>query len=503
MEKQYVCIDLKSFFASVECVDRGLDPLTTNLVVADISRTEKTICLAVTPSLKSYGISGRARLFEVISRVSEVNARRKMHAPYHTFIGSSYNDPEIRHNPALSLDYITATPRMSRYIEMSTKVYEVYMKYVSPDDIHIYSIDEVFIDLTPYLHRAKMTAREFTANMIRDVYTTTGITATAGIGTNLYLAKVAMDIVAKRAEPNRYGVRMAALNELSYREKLWSHKPITDFWRVGHGYAKKLEQHGLYTMGDIALCSLGDENEYYNEGLLYSLFGVNAELLIDHAWGYEPCTIADIKAYRPASHSIGSGQVLHTPHTYDKARIILHEMLDSLSLELVDKEYVTDQIVLTIGYESIDIQSSSYHGEITIDRYKRNIPRHAHGTVNLRFFTSSAKMISDATLNLYDKIIDRSLMIRRINISACNLISEREASVMPSQWKQIDIFSDPYQEEKQERKEKKALQREHSMQKTMIDLKKRYGKNIILKGMNFEEGATARDRNAQIGGHKA
>ena len=503
MEKQYVCIDLKSFYASVECVERGLDPLKTNLLVADPSRTEKTICLALTPPLKAYGLSGRSRLFEVVSRVKEINAERRAHAPGGHFSGKSCDDALLKSTPSLALDYITAPPRMALYMEFSTKIYEIYLKYVSPDDIHVYSIDEVFIDLSPYLRRAKMSAREFTSRMIRDVYDSTGITATAGIGTNLYLAKIAMDIEAKRTPPDRFGVRIAELDERSYKEKLWSHRPLTDFWRVGHGYAAKLEKQGILTMGDIALCSLGDVNSYYNEDLLYSLFGVGAKFLIDHAWGYEPCTISDIKGYRPASKSIGSGQVLHTPYGFGAARLILKEMTDALSLELVDKGYLTSQMVLTVGYDADNVKNGSYTGEITVDRYGRKIPKHAHGTANLGCRTSSSKLMTDGILALYDKIVDPSLLVRRINVTACALAKEHEPDPGRHTCEQLDIFADPREIEKKERKTRAKFAREKSMQKAIIEIKKRYGKNAVLRGINFEEGATARAWNAQIGGHRA
>ena len=351
MQKQYVAIDLKSFYASVECIERELDPMTTNLVVADASRTEKTICLAVSPSLKAFGVPGRPRLFEVVQKVGEVNALRQSRAPGRTLTGKSWDALQLQADPTLGVDYLVAPPRMAHYMEHSAKIYSIYLKYVAPEDIHVYSIDEVFMDVTPYLRNRGMTAREFTRMIIQDVVDTTGITATAGIGTNLYLCKVAMDIVAKHMEADEYGVRIAELDELSYRRLLWNHRPLTDFWRVGRGYVKRLEKVGLYTMGDVARCSLGRSDEFYNEELLYKLFGVNAELLIDHAWGWEPCTIAQIKAYRPQTNSLGSGQVLHCPYTSEKAKLVVREMTDMLVLDLVDKGLVTDQMVLTVGYD--------------------------------------------------------------------------------------------------------------------------------------------------------
>ena len=503
-QKQYVCIDLKSFYASVECIERGLDPMITNLVVADVSRTEKTICLAVTPSLKAHGISGRARLFEVIQQLKVVNAKRQQKAPGRKLIGSSWNDVELKQNPSLAVDYIAAPPQMAHYMEVSTKIYQVYLKYIAPEDIHVYSIDEVFIDLTSYLKPSGLTARQFTSMMIADVLKTTGITAAAGIGTNLYLAKIAMDIEAKHAEPDENGVRIAELDEMTYKQKLWSHRPLTDFWRVGHGYAKKLEENGLYTMGDIARCSLGKDGAYYNEDLLFKLFGVNAELLIDHAWGYEPCTIAEIKSYKPETNSIGSGQVLQCPYTFEKAKLVVKEMTDLLVLDLVDKNLVTDQMVLTIGYDVENLQGkSSYRGEVTTDHYGRKIPKHAHGTANLDRQTSSTKLIMDAVMELYDRIVNPDLLVRRINLTACKVVDESEAKQYSVAGEQLDIFTDYAELERKRTEEKAALEREKNMQKAVLELKKKYGKNIILKGMNLEEDATARERNAQIGGHKA
>lgn len=483
--RTYIAIDLKSFYASVECVERGLDPLTTNLVVADSSRTEKTICLAVSPSLKAYGISGRARLFEVIQKVTEVNR-------------------ECR-DPALEVTYITAPPRMQLYMDYSTRIYRIYLKYLAPEDIHVYSIDEVFMDVTDYLSLYHMTARELARTMIRDILFTTGITATCGIGTNLYLCKVAMDIVAKHVEPDKDGVRIAELDEYAYRRLLWSHTPLTDFWRVGRGYEKKLQAVGLYTMGDIARCSLGGPTDYYNEELLYQLFGVNAELLIDHAWGWEPTTIALIKSYRPESSSISSGQVLQSPYSYEKARLIVREMADLLALDLVDKGLVTDQIVLTIGYDRESLEGDrgkKYRGPVTTDPYGRKVPKHAHGSINLETYTSSTNRILKKSTELYEQIVDARLLVRRINITANHVVYE-DSRPEESGYGQMDLFTDYAALEAERRKEKEALAQEKKLQHAMLDIKKRFGKNAILKGMNLEEGATTTERNRQVGGHKA
>lgn len=502
----YLCIDLKSFYASVECIERGLDPMKTNLVVADASRTEKTICLAVSPALKTYGISGRARLFEVVQKVRMVNAERLLHAPARKFAGSSWDIHELSQKPELELDYMIAPPRMALYMEHSTRIYNIYLKYIAPEDIHVYSIDEVFIDLTQYLKTSGKTAREFAKQMIQDVLETTGITATAGIGTNMYLAKIAMDIVAKHIPADEDGVRIATLDEMSYRRQLWNHRPLTDFWRVGKGYTKKLEEHGLYTMGDIARCSVGKATDYYNEELLYRLFGVNAELLIDHAWGWEPCTIADVKAYKPSNNSIGSGQVLPYPYEYEKAKLVVHEMTDLLVLDLVDKGLVTDQIVLTVGYDienlTDPIRRKSYQGAVVTDTYGRKIPKHAHGTVNLNQMTSSTKVIIDAVMELYDRIVNKNLLIRRINMSANHVVAETDAEKR-NEPQQLDLFTDYELLEKQRELEAAEREREKRMQRAVLDIKKKFGKNAILKGMNLQEGATARDKNNQIGGHKA
>ena len=501
MQKTYIAIDLKSFYASVECVERGLDPLTTNLVVADKSRTEKTICLAVSPSLKAYGTGGRPRLFEVVQKVWEVNNQRKQLAPNHSFTGSSYDDIRLRSDPSLALDYIVAVPRMAFYMKYSTDIHKVYLEYFSSEDIHVYSIDEVFIDVTGYLATYKMTAHELTMTVIQKVLERTGITATAGIGTNMYLAKVAMDIVAKHIAPDKDGVRIAELDEMSYRRLLWEHTPITDFWRIGRGYAKRLAEKGMYTMGDIALCSLGSKTDLYNEELLFKMFGVNAELVIDHAWGCEPCTIADIKAYKPQNNSLGSGQVLHCPYDFDKARLIVKEMADSLALDLVGKRLVTNQIVLTINYDRESL-NGSYKGEVTTDYYGRRVPKHAHGAENLDEYTSSTKTIVDAAMKLYDRIVKSSLLVRRINITANHVINEDTVSDKP-EYEQLSLFDDPQKLEAEREAAEQKKHRERSMQRAIIGIKQKYGKNAVIKGMNLSEGATSMDRNAQIGGHKA
>ncbi|HIS07823.1 MAG TPA: DNA methylase [Candidatus Choladocola avistercoris] len=505
-EYAYISIDLKSFYASVECMERGLNPMTANLVVADQSRTEKTICLAVSPSLKAYGISGRARLFEVVEKVRQVNARRRALAPGRRLTGESSDDTELKKDPSLAVSYIVAPPRMSYYIEYSTRIYNVYLKYIAPEDMHVYSIDEVMIDASRYLGTYGITARELAVRIIRDIYHTTGITATAGIGSNLYLSKIAMDIVAKRSAPDRYGVRIAELDETSYRRLLWTHRPLTDFWRVGRGYARKLEENGLFTMGDIARCSLGSASDYYNEDLLYRLFGVNAELLIDHAWGYEPCTMADIKSYRPDTSSIVSGQVLQYPYTAEKARLVVREMADALALDLVEKGMVTGQLTLTVGYDIENLADPDtrrqYQGEVTVDRYGRRVPKHAHGTANLDRQTSSSLLITDAVAALYDRIINPRLLVRRISLSANRIVpasSVKEQEI----YEQLDLFTDYAALRKEQEEEKRILEREQKMQKAMLEIKKKYGKNAILKGISLEEGATARERNRQIGGHKA
>lgn len=500
-QRTYIAIDLKSFYASVECRERGLDPLDTNLVVADESRTDKTICLAVTPPLKSYGISGRGRLFEVKQRVREVNATRRRNAPGHKFAGSSSLLSELKKDPALELDFIIATPRMAYYIDYSTRIYEVYMKYVAPEDIVVYSIDEVFMDVTNYLSGYKLSPRELAMKIILDVFETTGITATAGIGTNLYLAKVAMDIVAKHMPADKNGVRIAELNEMSYRRTLWDHKPITDFWRVGNGYAKKLAAHGMFTMGDVARCSHNDED------FLYKLFGKNAELLIDHAWGWEPCTIEAIKAYKPSTNSLGSGQVLHSPYEYEKAKLVMREMADALALDLLSKGLVTNQLVLTVGYDTSNItdpkRRKSCQGLIATDHYGREIPLHSHGTINLDKHTFSSKRIMSAANELFDRIVDKNLLIRRINVTANHVVAEADASCKADDYEQLDLFTDYAALEAERALEVAELEKEMKINRAMLSIKDKYGKNAILKGMNFVEGATGKDRNEQIGGHKA
>ena len=504
--RTYIAIDLKSFYASVECIDRNLDPLTTNLVVADRARSEKTICLAVSPSLKAYGIPGRARLFEVEQKVKELNALRTQKVPGRQLTGSSSCDTEIKASPQLALDYIAAPPRMARYIEVSSRIYDIYLKYIAPEDIHVYSIDEVFIDATHYLTVKKQSPHELTRVILLDVLNTTGITAAAGIGTNLYLCKVAMDIVAKHTPPDEYGVRIAHLDEITYRRLLWDHRPLTDFWRVGRGYAKKLEANGLFTMGDIAKCSLTPPPHRPNEELLYKLFGVNAELLIDHAWGWEPCTIADIKSYKPSANSLGSGQVLHCPYTAEKARLVTREMTDLLVLDLVDKGLVTNQLVLTVGYDIENLNDPNrrlrYKGPVTTDFYGRKIPKHAHSTANLGEYTSSTQKILSAMTDLFDRIVDPNLLVRRINVTANHVISESDAPLQTTM-EQLDLFTDYAAKARQQAAENTHLEREKQMQQTLLNIKRKYGKNAILKGMNLEEGATARQRNRQIGGHKA
>ena len=499
-QKVYIAIDLKSFYASVECIERGLDPMQTNLVVADKSRTEKTICLAVSPSLKAYGVPGRARLFEVVQKVREVNAGRKSRAPGRTLSGSSSHDPEVKANPSMALDYLVAPPQMALYMKRSTEIYNIYLNYVSPADIHVYSIDEVFMDVTDYLATYRCTARELTMTIIQDVLKTTGITATAGIGTNLYLSKIAMDIGAKHIAPDKDGVRIAELDELSYRRQLWTHRPLTDFWRVGKGYAKKLEANGIFTMGDVARCSLRDEER------LYKLFGTNAELLIDHAWGWEPCTIADIKAYKPESNSVGSGQVLQCPCSFEKAKLVVREMTELLVLDLVRKDLVTDQLVLTVGYDIENLTdptvSSSYSGEVTTDRYGRKIPKHAHGTANLDRQTSSTKLIVEAVTALFDRIMNPKLLVRRIYLTANHVVPESEAAGQP-ETEQLDLFTDYAAEQEKRQREAADLEREKRMQHAMLHIQEKYGKNAILKGTNLQEGATTIQRNGQIGGHKA
>ena len=500
-QRTYIAIDLKSFYASVECVERGLDPLTANLVVADPTRTEKTICLAVSPSLKAYGISGRARLFDVVQRVREVNRERQKKAPGGRFRGESSDDLAVRRNPSLKLGYIVAPPQMAHYIDISTKVHQVYLKYIAPEDMHVYSIDEVFMDVTAYLGTYKMSAHDLAMKMISDVLATTGITATAGIGSNMYLCKVAMDIMAKHIPADENGVRIAQLDEMSYRQKLWSHEPLTDFWRVGHGYADRLKQIGIFTMGDIALLSTRQGGEDW----LFGQFGVNAELLIDHAWGWEPCGMKEIKAYRPTTTSLSSGQVLKNPYPFDKARLVTKEMTELLSLDLVEKQLVTDQVTLTVGYDRENLVDSAkrraYKGEVHTDHYGRLVPKHAHGTENLSRRTSSTRLLCEAVMRLFDRVVDPRLTIRRICVTACKTVPE--GSVTEPGETQLTLFDDPATVQEAKEAEDRTLAREKRLQKAELAIKHKYGKNAILKGMNFEEGATAMERNSQIGGHKA
>ena len=498
VEKLYICIDLKSFYASVECVERKLEPLSTNLVVADETRTDKTVCLAVSPSLKQYGIGGRARLFEVKQKIKEINYQRRKLNNYKNFIGKSYFDNELKNNKELELDLIIAPPRMAYYMKYSTDIYNIYLKYIAPEDILVYSIDEVFIDITNYISLYKCTPRQLVTKIIKDVYEKTGITATAGIGTNMFLAKVAMDIVAKKSKPNEFGVRIADLDEMTFRKKLWDHKPITDFWRVGKGIADKLAKNNMFTMGDVAMCS------HYNEDLLYKLFGINAELLIDHAWGYEPCTIDIAKSYKPTTTSLSSGQVLHLPYDNKKARLIVREMADNLALDLVSKKLLTEQLVMTIVYDIENLTnpsiSNKYFGEITIDSYGRKIPKHSHGTINLNQLTSSSNIITEGFINLFDRISNPILLVRKLNLSVNKLISEdnkKNQKVI----EQIDLFTNYEEREKRKKQEIINETKEKEIQKVMLEIKNKYGKNAILKGMNIIEGATTMERNQQIGGH--
>ena len=489
--RTFIAIDLKSFYASVECVERGLDALTVHLVVADPTRTQKTICLAVSPSLKAYGIPGRARLFEVVQAVSKINAARRLKAPGRRFRGKSSDSRALRDDPSLELDYIVAPPRMARYMEVSAQIYGIYLRYIAPEDIHVYSIDEVFIDATDYLKAYKLNAHDFVRKLIREVLAETGITATAGIGPNLYLCKIAMDIEAKHSPADADGVRIAELDEMSYRRKYWTHRPLTDFWRVGRGIAARLEAAGLYTMGDIARCSIGQPWERYNEDVLYKIFGVNAELLIDHAWGWESCTMADIKAYRPAANSLSVGQVLAEPYPFDKARLIVREMTDQLVLDLVEKGLVTDQIVLSVGYDAGIIRqtgSGGYRGAVVDDWYGRPVPKPAHGSARLPRPSSSTRLITDAMMDLFDRIVEPSLQVRRAYVVAAHVVDEKQLDGI-----QLDLFEEPAEDEGRER----------SRQEAILAIRRKFGKNAILKGMNFEEGATGRERNQQIGGHKA
>lgn len=500
-QRTYIAIDLKSFYASVECVDRGLDPLTTNLVVADVSRTEKTICLAVSPSLKAYGIGGRARLFEVVQRMREVNYERQTKIPTHRLTGKSTSDTELKAHPDWAVDYIAAKPQMAHYIEISSKIYRIYLKYIAPEDIHVYSIDEVIMDVTPYLGTYKMTAHELTMKMIRDVLSQTGITATAGIGTNMYLCKVAMDIMAKKMPADKDGVRIAELDEMSYRRELWDYRPLTKFWRVGRGTAQKLAMYGIDTMGKLARMSVK------NEELLYRLFGVNAELLIDHAWGWEPCTMEAVKAYRPETNSFSSGQVLQEPYSFKKARVVIQEMAEGMALNLVSKQLVTDQLVLTVGYDTESLTrpeiSERYHGERTTNYYGKTVPKHVHSTFNFESPTSSSRLIMDGAAELYDRYVNPDLLIRRLNLTTNHVVTEASVATRQNAPQQLDLFTD-YETLKKLKQEKNAqLDKERRMQEAQLKIKKRFGKNAILRGLNFEDGATAKERNKQIGGHKA
>lgn len=493
LHRQYIAIDLKSFYASVECVERGLNPLDACLVVADKSRTDKTICLAVSPALKAFGVPGRPRLFEVIQKVRDVNRTRGRN-------GISKFGAELAAHPEFAVDYFVAPPRMRLYVDYSTRIYKVYLRYIAPEDIHVYSIDEVFIDVTDYLQTYNMSAHNLAMKMIREVLKETGITATAGIGTNLYLCKIAMDIVAKKMPPDKDGVRIAELDEMGYRQKLWDHRPLTSFWRIGSGIARKLEAAGLYTMGDIARASLTRESWFYNE------FGVNAELLIDHAWGWEPVTMKLVKAYRPETHSISSGQVLTEPYTFDKALTVVMEMADEVALDLVSKHLVTDQIVLTIGYDTSSLTNpeirSKYHGRISTDHYGRQVPYHAHGTLNLELQTSSSEVMVNAVRRLFERIVNPILLVRRISISINRLTHESQARGRKPII-QLDLFTDYEALERKHRAEDERLAKERRRQKAILNLRERFGKNVLLKGINYGEGATQRDRNRQIGGHMA
>lgn len=499
MDRVYAAIDLKSFFASVECRKRNLNPLTTNLVVADNTRTEKTICLAISPSMKAYGLPGRARLFEVMQKVKNVNNGRRMLAHNKTFSGKSYNDIELKKDKNLELDYIIAPPHMALYMEYSTKIYNIYLKYISSEDIFPYSIDEVFCDLTSYINTYKLSPRELVTKIIKDIYDTTGITATAGIGTNLFLCKVAMDIVAKHVEPNSYGVRIAELDERSFREKLWNHKPITDFWRVGKGYAKRLEKYRMFTMGDVARCSVE------NEDLLYKIFGVNAELLIDHSWGWECATIKSVKECKPENRSLCSGQVLHCPYDYDQTKLIIKEMADEITLDMVEKHFVTDMLVLTIEYDIENLKNAKYskfyNGEIKEDRYGRRVPKPAHGTFRLENKTFSTRIISNGFVQLFDRIINKNLLVRKIYLTVGNLTDENELKKV-EKYEQVNLFTNYGELAKKEEKEKIKLEKEHKIQSAIIGIKNKYGKNAIIKGMDLEESATTIQRNGQIGGHQ-
>jgi len=498
--RTYIAIDLKSFYASVECADRKLDPLTTNLVVADLSRTEKTICLAVSPSLKAVGIPGRPRLFEVVQKVREVNIERQNKAPCQRFLGKSSDSNELKDHPSYELDYIVAVPRMGRYMEVSSTIYSIYLRHVSQDDIVVYSIDEVFIDATQYLKLYNLTAREFTMKLIREVLAETGITATAGIGTNLFLCKVAMDIVAKHIPADKDGVRIAELDEQGFREKLWEHRPLTDFWSIGHGTASRLESRGMRTLGDVARMSV------QNEEVLYRLFGIKAELLIDHAWGWEPVTVPDIKAYRPESNSLSSGQVLKEPYVFEKAKIVAKEMTDMLVLSLTEKHLMTDQMVLHVGYDTVNLatpeQKRAYKGPTKINHYGREVPKSGHGSVNLGKYSSSSNLIIEAVADLFDRVVDKNLFIRRINVTANHVLNEAEVPQDPAEEEQLDLFESSAERKQKQEEEQAKLDKEKRLQRAILDIKKKMGKNAMLRGMNLLEGATAKERNQQVGGHR-
>ena len=459
--KTYLAIDLKSFYASVECRERLLDPLTTKLVVADKSRTSKTICLAVTPALKAYGLSGRSRLFEV-----EAKAR------------------EIKRQTGKELDYIVAPPRMALYIQYSTRIYNVYLRYFAPEDIHVYSIDEVFIDATSYLPFYKMTAHELAVKVIHEVLKETGITATAGIAPNLFLCKAAMDIVAKHIPADKDGVRIAEIDVSSYRKELWNHQPITDFWRVGKATARRLEKHFIHTMGDIARMSLN------NPEILFDEFGIDAEILIDHAWGIEPVGMKNIKSYKSEAKSLGSGQVLHEPYPFEKAKIIVREMAELLALDLFKKKMVAASVTLQVGYDVESLNLKNFDGEVVRDFYGRDIPKPAHASAWLGQETNSSKIIVEAFVGLFEKIVNPSWLVRRVNITANN--TKLESEHQPGLFDDVDKKDGGFNQEK-----------EDSLQKTRLEIMCKFGKNALLKGMNLQEGATTIDRNAQIGGHKA
>ena len=506
--KQYIAIDLKSFYASVECAERGLDPLDANLLVADESRTDKTICLAVSPALKAHGIPGRPRLFEAKQQIDRVNRERKQLAPDRHFSGKSIFASELNSDLSLELDYIVATPRMAYYMDYSRNIVEIYLRYVSVDDLLVYSIDEVFIDATPYLQTYQMTAHEFAMMLIRQVLKETRITATAGIGTNMYLAKIAMDVVAKKMPADKDGVRIAELDENSYREKLWCHKPLTDFWRIGHGIARKLEQNGMHTMGDVARCSVGKSNTFYNENLLYKLFGINAELLIDHAWGWEPTEIADCKAYVPESKSLSSGQVLSRPYSFEEGRVVVQEMADGLAMDLVRKGLMTDQVVLDVAYDTSNLRdpkiAAAYKGAVKSDYYGRPAPQRVHGSQKLNRYMSSSGRIMEAVCDIYDRIVDRDLTVRRFGIAVLRLLTvdEVQTAETAKEPEQLSMFRDYAAEEKAKQEDDAALEKERKMQEALLHIRDRYGKNSVIKGLNLQDGATAIERNEQVGGHR-